>query len=177
MDVSIILQLNESAFSNKKTGIFENILAKNLWSCNEIRNSLVGLFLDTVQSHKIFQSGRKLLCKKHWNKITSKRDAQRIFIFNKSKTFQKEISKGPRFFVFQKHIKISTLKLCRFSVHWYCIKKVNQSDVFFIDWNYFEKSTSNWRRFFAHWNYVRACWLKWIWFFLNKNYVKESTSK
>ena len=131
MDVSIILQLNESAFSNKKTGTFENILAKNLWSCNEIRNSLVGLFLDTVQSHKIFQSGRKLLCKKHWNKITSKRDAQRIFIFNKSKTFQKKTAKGPRFFVFQKHIKISTLKLCRFSIHWYCIKKINQSDVIF----------------------------------------------
>ena len=43
-----MLQLNESAFSNKKTGTFENILAKNLWSCNEIRNWLVELFLDTL---------------------------------------------------------------------------------------------------------------------------------
>ena len=64
--------------------------------------------------------------------------------------------------------------MCRFSVHWYCIKKVNQSDVFFIDWNYFEKSTSNWRRFFAHRNYVRVCWLNEFDFFSIKITSKKA---
>ena len=70
-------------------------------------------------------------------KITSKRDSQTTPIFKTSKTYLQGALKWPWFFVFQKHIKRSTLMLRRF----------------FIRQNYIEKSTSDWRRLFPHQNY------------------------
>ena len=62
-----------------------------------------------------------------------------IFIFNKSKIYQKDISKRPPYFIFCKNMKISTSKLCRFSIHRNYIEKVHWNDVEFspvkiVDW-------------------------------------------
>ena len=54
-----------------------------------------------------------------------------IFIFNKLKIYQNEISKRPPFFIFQKRIKRSTMKLRRLSIHRICIEKGHQNKVEF----------------------------------------------
>ena len=45
-----------------------------------------------------------------------KKDVQTTLVFDISKTYQKEISKRPQFFLFQKYIKISTSKLHQFPI-------------------------------------------------------------
>ena len=49
---------------------------------------------------------------------------------NKSKVYQKEISKRSQYFIFHKH-KLSTLTLCRFSIHRNDIEKVHWNGVEF----------------------------------------------
>ena len=64
----------------------------------------------------------KLFEKLHGGKITSKSEVQTVLVFDISKTFQKEMSKGQQFFVFQKQIKISTSIL-----HHFCIKTASKN--------------------------------------------------
>ena len=54
-----------------------------------------------------------------------------IFIFNKSKIYWKEILNRPPYFYFQKDIKVSTSKFCRFSIHQNHMHRVHRNDVQF----------------------------------------------
>ena len=78
---------------------------------------------------RYFKVERRPFKKEHRNKIKSKRDGQTSLFFKISQTYQKEILKRPRLFVFQKHIKKSTCKLRRFSIHENYIKKVHPNDI------------------------------------------------
>ena len=68
--------------------------------------------------------------KVHRNDIRSKSEVQRAFVFDLSKTFQKEMLKRQRFFVFQKQIKISTLNLHQFSIK--ITSKIHRNNVSFF---------------------------------------------
>ena len=96
-----------------------------------------------------------------------------VFIFSKSTIYQEEISKLPPYFILQKYIKISTSKLCRFSIHRNCIEEVHQNDVEFsaieitsnkvhrndVDFshieNYIKQVMSKRREFYTHQSYIR----------------------
>ena len=67
----------------------------------------------------------------------SKTNTETTLVFDISKTYQKEISQWPRFFVSQKHIELSTLKLHQFSIE------------------IASKNTLKQRRFFTHWSYIK----------------------
>ena len=104
--------LKLSASSNYFQQWFKKYLLRNNVNASrskESRYQLVSVFLNTVWSPNIpnIQGGTNSFRKVYRNEITSKRDIQMTLVFDISKTYQKEISKQPRVFVFQKHIKIS----------------------------------------------------------------------
>ena len=69
-------------------------------------------------SKKIFQAKNPCGCNlARSNPIAASVNALNHFIFNKLKIYQKEMSKLPPYFIFQKNIGKSTSKLCQFSIH------------------------------------------------------------
>ena len=135
------------------------------------------MFLNTVYNHLIyFKMEWNCFEKVHRNEITPKKDVQTTLVFDVSKTYQRQISKKAQFFVFQKHIKISTSKLHNngnnvdfspitlYKVRWNDIdfslieitsnKKCQNVVDLSTHRNYVKESTSKWRRFFAHRSYV-----------------------
>ena len=67
-------------------------------------------------------------------------DLWTISTFNKSKIYQNDISNRPPCFIFQKHIKISPSKLCRFFIYQNCIEKVHWTNA-----KFFSPSKLRWR--------------------------------
>ena len=108
--------------------------------------------------------------KVHQNEITLKGDNQNIFIFNKMKTSQKEISKRLPILHFrntsQKHVgaasifnssKLPQIRTTLTFRPWKLLRKMffKLRTQFFVHRIYVKKSTLKWRRYFAHWNYVK----------------------
>ena len=121
------------------------------------------------------------------------RDVQTTLVCNISKSYEKEISKRSRFFVFQKYINRSTPKLHQLSIEIASKKYIKTTSIFyppkssrkkykeiqpfFAQQNYVEKSTSKRCWFFTHQNYVKQSTSKRSRFFAHLNYVQRSTSK
>ena len=84
---------------------------------NQDRYQPVQLFLKLYNHLRYFKVERNYYEQVHRNQIISKRNSQTTLNFKISKTYRIRALKQTRFFVFQKHIKRSKLKLRIFSIH------------------------------------------------------------
>ena len=150
--------------------MFQKTLAKKPCKCKQIRSDKI-LASVGVLKHCIitWYISRWSTGKVHW-------DVQTTLAFDISKSYEKEISKQPRCFVFQKHINRSTSRLYHFSIE---IAKKNslKQRQFFVHRNYVEKGISKKCWFSAHWNYVKQSPLKRPRLFAHLKLHRKSTSK
>ena len=108
-------------------GNFHKISAENHYDCRQIGSKQIPASVAVLKhciSHEISQCGTKLLLKStsKWDYI--KKDNQMTFIFKISKTYQRTL-KRLWFFVFQKDIERSTMKLWQFFIHWSYMENVH----------------------------------------------------
>ena len=73
-------------------------------------------------------------------KLLRKETSKRYLSLVNRKLFKKRYQNDHDFFSFQKHVKISTMKLCRFSIHQCSIKKVQQN---YVDFSSMEITSKN----------------------------------